>query len=136
MHNRLFNCKNPYQGEAKKVLCVCSAGLLRSPTAAVLLSSEYGYNTRACGIDEGHALIPLDPVLLHWADEIVCMDVQQKQRILESMDVHLKENAHMGLNLQDTPIHVLNVPDRYGYMDKELLDIIDTRYQEVVLHGG
>ena len=77
MNNRLYNCKNPYQGDAKKVLCVCSAGLLRSPTAAVVLNREYGYNTRACGTEVGHALIPLDETLMHWADEIVVMDRDQ-----------------------------------------------------------
>ncbi len=35
--NRWGNIDNPYQGSAKKVLCVCSAGMLRSPTAANVL---------------------------------------------------------------------------------------------------
>ena len=38
--NRLANTQNKYQGKYKKVLCVCSAGLLRSPTAALVLSQE------------------------------------------------------------------------------------------------
>ena len=73
--NRLFNCSNPYQGKAKKVLCVCSAELLRSPTAAVILQQEYGYNTRAVGVEDSFALIPIDDVLIEWADEIVCADI-------------------------------------------------------------
>jgi len=128
--NRLFNSKNPYQGEEKKVLCVCSAGLLRSPTTATVLEREFGYNTRAAGIDEGHALIPVDVVLLHWADEIVCMDEMQQQGIWRIMDSMNEKNAHLGIDLHETPIYVLNVPDIYARMDLKLQDIILTSYME------
>lgn len=122
MNNRIHNCKNPYQGEAKKVLCVCSAGLLRSPTAAIVLQKEYGYNTRAAGIDEGHALIPVDEVLLEWADEIVCMDFNQQASITRVLKHH-------------KPVHVLNIPDSYAYMDKRLQHVILKNYEEVVNEG-
>ena len=131
-HNRLFNSHNPYQGQDRKVLCVCSAGLLRSPTAARVLQKEYGYNTRAAGIDGGHALIPVDVVLLHWADEIVVMDENQKFAIHKIQDEMVNKNAHLGLNLHDTPIHNLNVPDMFGYMDERLQKIILERYEEVM----
>ena len=42
---------NPYQGTDKKLLFVCSAGLLRSATAANLFAKK-GYNTRGCGSAE------------------------------------------------------------------------------------
>lgn len=78
--NRKWNSHNEYQGKHKRVLCVCSAGLLRSPTAAWVLSNPpYNFNTRAAGIDVGHALIPVDDVLIEWADEIVCMDEYQQK---------------------------------------------------------
>jgi predicted protein tyrosine phosphatase len=78
--NRLGNCTNPYQGNTKKVLCVCSAGLLRSPTAAVVLSQEpFNYNTRAAGISTDYALVQVDDVLVTWADEIVCMDENSRK---------------------------------------------------------
>lgn len=76
--NRLDNARNEFQGEYKRVLCVCSAGLLRSPTTAVVLSSEpYNFNTRAAGLVREFALVPVDKVLLFWADEIVCMTADQ-----------------------------------------------------------
>ena len=61
--NKLHNLRNPFQGEAKKVLCVCSAGLLRSPTAAIILQRDYGFNTRSCGINPDYALIDFDEIL-------------------------------------------------------------------------
>ena len=112
--NRLGNCHNIYQGKAKKVLCVCSAGLLRSPTAANILHREYGYNTRACGVVEKFALVVLDEVLLEWADEVVFMDAEHEREAREKYPNKLKEKV----------VFVLNVPDRYEYMDEELQSII------------
>lgn len=113
-NNRLWNCKNPFQNVHKKVLCVCSAGLLRSPTAAVVLSQPpYEFNTRAAGMDADHALIPIDEVLLEWADEVVCMTKDHK-KALEKMT--------------DTPIVCLNIKDSYGYMDDNLVQLIKEAY--------
>jgi len=114
-NNRLHNCKNPYQGEAKKVLCVCSAGLLRSPTAAVVLSKgPFNYNTRAVGMCSDYALIPIDMILLEWADEIVCMDHKQKEELLA-----------MGTT---KPIICLNITDSYSYRDRTLEVLIIKEY--------
>lgn len=109
-HNRKWNSKNPYQGKYKRVLCVCSAGLLRSPTVAWVLSNEpYNFNTRAAGLDVGHALIPVDDVLLEWADEIVCMDEYQ-QEVLKGRT--------------SKPVHNLKIGDNFEYRDKGLVKII------------
>lgn len=118
--NRLGNCSNPYQGKTKKVLCVCSAGLLRSPTAAVILSQEpYNYNTRAAGISKEYALIEVDDVLLTWADEVVCMDWEQ-QKILQ------KKVANLNL---DVKVINLSVPDSFAYRDPNLINLISEAYK-------
>ena len=112
--NRIANCGNKYQRSFKKVLCVCSAGLLRSPTAAVVLSQEpYNYNTRAAGLTKEFALIPVDKVLLEWADEIVCMEPEQAEKL----------NA-----ITDKPIICLEIADQYGYRDKTLVQLIREKY--------
>jgi predicted protein tyrosine phosphatase len=112
MNNRKWNCKNPYQGSQERVLCVCSAGLLRSPTVAVLLAQR-GYNTRAVGIEREHALISIDEVLLEWADSVVVMNFSQAEEILL-----------MGFNGK---IYNFNLPDDYNYMQKELVAEIEVR---------
>lgn len=118
MRNRIHNCKNPFQGTDKKVLCVCSAGLLRSPTAARILCQEpYGFNTRAVGLDEGHALIPMDEVHYEWADEIVVMDYNQKRQIEQRYG-------------ETKPIVVLKIKDSYEYMEPFLVDLIKERYND------
>lgn len=115
LRNRMHNATNPAQGEAKRVLCVCSAGLLRSPTAAVVLNKEYGWNTRAAGISEDYALIRLDEVLLGWADAVVCMSSVQCNRV---------EDLMFEWGIKPKPIVNLGIPDKFGYMDEELQKLI------------
>lgn len=113
--NRVYNITNPYQGKTKKVLCVCSAGLLRSPTAANVLHKEFGYNTRAVGVSSEYALIPVEDVHILWADEVVVMGRGQEEYI-KSTGVDYKELIN------------LNIPDQYGFMEQELQELILKRY--------
>jgi len=115
MNNRIWNVKNPFQGSYKRVLCVCSAGLLRSPTMAYVLSQEpYNYNTRAAGLDVGFALIPVDDVLLTWADMVVCSTEEQFRRLKE---------------MTDKEIINLNLPDMFNYRDPKLIKMIKDRME-------
>ena len=116
--NRLANCTNRYQGEYKRVLCVCSAGLLRSPTAAFVLSQEpYNFNPRAAGLNPEFALVPVDRVLLEWADEIVVMSAQQAEQIRAMLE-------------DEKPIVVLRIPDNFRYRDPELIQLIRESYDK------
>lgn len=114
--NQLGNSKNPHQGKALKALCVCSAGLLRSPTIAKYLTS-LGYNTRACGTSQDYALIPITEALIKWADEIHV--VSKEEPIVTSLV--------KGLEL-DTPIISLDISDSYGTFDPELEAMIEEFY--------
>ena len=122
--NQMANITNPFQGSSKKVLCICSAGCLRSPTLANVLHKELGYNTRACGSAESFALIPLTEALIHWADEIIFVDEDCKTYL----DIETKEE----LSLAKARLITLNVPDDYAYgeevLERELL-------QQYVLFG-
>lgn len=114
--NALWNCKNPYQGEYKKILCVCSAGLLRSPSIAYYLSTQ-GYNTRAAGMFD-YALIPVDDVLLEWADQIVTVS----NELAEELKTMTKKEV---INLE--------IPDRYRFRDPELMEIIAKSWEKYTL---
>jgi len=116
--NRIGTAGNMYQRIEiyKRVLCVCSAGCLRSPTAAVVLASPpYNYNTRAAGANAEFSIIPVDEVLLAWADEIVFMEECHKQQVAHQFD--------LGMSLK-----VLDIPDRYEYRDTHLMQLIAQRY--------
>ena len=113
--NRAANLENPYQGESPRVLCVCSAGMLRSPTAAWVLSNDpWNFNTRSCGTED-YALVPLDAALVGWATGgVVVMDYRQEKRVKEV----LKEYGW------ERPVYVLNVPDHFNYRDPELVELL------------
>jgi predicted protein tyrosine phosphatase len=117
--NQLYNVSNPYQGDTKKVLCVCSAGLLRSATLQNFLIKEYGYNVRNCGTDTHHALIPISEALCTWADEIVFV---QKYNY-DDVKLELDE-----IGIEESKIKVLDIPDVYGFNDPRLIEIIKEQY--------
>lgn len=116
--NQMANAKNAYQNPDKRVLCVCSAGLLRSPTLAQYLNQEFGYNTRACGTSEEYALIPISEALVHWADQVVFVN---KENYNEVKDVPI---------LKTVDVVVLDLPDMYERNDPELLEAIKEQYNE------
>jgi predicted protein tyrosine phosphatase len=119
--NRLSNVANRFQGQAKRVLCVCSGGLLRSPTAAVVLSREpWNYNTRAAGSDQEFALIAVDEVLLTWADEIVCMEPKHTAEIKTLLNKFA---------LDAKPIITLCIPDVFARMEPVLQEMIAEAYK-------
>lgn len=114
--NRLANVGNRFQGSFKKVLCVCSAGLLRSPTTALVLSqAPFNYNTRAAGLSSDFALVIVDDILLEWADEVVCMTKDQ-ERELKARTVK--------------PVVCLDIPDNFAYRDSRLIKMIEEEYQK------
>lgn len=121
--NQLYNIHNEWQGEIKKVLTVCSAGLLRSATMQNMLIKEFGFNVRNCGTHEAYALIPISEALLKWADEIVFVNEENYlmvQREIESW------------NLKDKCI-VLNIPDQFGFNDPELVKICKEQYVAAIV---
>lgn len=120
--NRMANAKNEYQGKYKRVLTVCSAGMLRSPTLAHLLFEEYGFNTRSAGSSKDYALIRADEVLLHWADEIVFIEQENLDETRAFFDVP-EEKAF-----------VLNIPDNYEYMNDSLQQMLLDKYREIVMN--
>jgi predicted protein tyrosine phosphatase len=116
--NRMANAKNEFQTEAKRVLCVCSAGLLRSPTMANVLHASFGLNTRAAGIDEDFALIPVDDTLVYWADEIVCATQLLAYRLVKKFPKYAQDKRVVGLEL----------PDMFSWNDPELRGAIRVQY--------
>ena len=119
--------KHPSQGEYKKVLCVCSGGLLRSPTAAWVLSNPpYNFNTRCAGIDDKYALIQVDSLLIEWADEIVCMERKHHKQIEKKFEGH----EYLG----PKKVICLGLSDDYLYRDESLINVIKERYDEATSH--
>ena len=126
--NALHNVTNPYQGKDKRVLCLCSAGCLRSPSCATILQNKYGYNTRSAGVSD-YALIPVNTALLKWADEIICVEQDVFDTLMNDLDKYEESNGER-IELQN--IIVLDIPDIYARMDAELQQLIIEQYEEAI----
>jgi predicted protein tyrosine phosphatase len=129
--NQLGVLFNAYQGKHKKVLTICSAGCLRSPTAAHILSSNpWNFNTRCAGTSAEYAIIPVTEALIVWADEIVVMDEWQWKHIMDIQN-KLAEEANMMHEYQYKPIRNLEIEDNYSYRDPELVRIMTEKFTEM-----
>jgi len=119
--NQLHNIHNYSQGDTKKILTVCSAGLLRSATLQNFLIKEYGYNVRNCGTESSYALIPISEALVLWADQIIFVNEENYNTV--ELELHK-------LGIPKDKITVLDIPDMYNFNNPELLEIIKVQYDE------
>ena len=108
---------NEYQGNYKRLLFVCSAGMLRSATAAYV-GSLMGYNTRNCG-SEDYALIPLSVNLINWAQKIYFVN---EYNYLSAKDT-FAYNLDILAQLRDKSV-VWTIEDIYSYRSPKLIQII------------
>ena len=106
---------NEYQGARIRMLFVCSAGMLRSPTAAAVAASM-GHNTRSCGSSLSYALIPISVNLVHWAEKIFFVN---EENYYESMDVFEHDNETVNL-LQKKAV-VWEIKDDFDYYHPDLV---------------
>lgn len=116
-NNAEWNVRNEYQTQVRKVLCVCSAGILRSPTMAALLTKYWAFNTRACGTDKNYALVPLSTALVKWADQIVFVNPDNYN------EAKLLSNESVYEELLEKSI-VLEIEDDYKWMQPELVELL------------
>jgi len=130
--NQLGVIFNVYQGKHRKVLTVCSAGCLRSPTAAHILSSEpWNFNTRCAGTSEEYAIVPVTEALVAWADVILVMDQFQWKYIMDMQNKMFNE-TQLGMHeFEFTPIHNLEIEDEFSYRDPKLVEIMTEKFKEL-----
>ena len=117
INNALCNCNNQYHGVLPNVLFLFSAGLLRSPTIAWVMSN-HDYNTRAAGIYD-YALVEMDEVLIAWADIIVCANTDVYKNVVNKVG--------------EKPIYDLKLPDVYIFREKALVNKVKSKLKELEL---
>lgn len=100
------------QGDYKRVLFVCSGGMLRSATCAHWATVFKEWNTRSAGTMDA-ALPPVHPNVVEWAEVIYCME-----------DTHAAQVKKL-FPWAAEKIKVLNIPDRFCYRDPELIKRIE-----------
>lgn len=95
------------------LLFVCSRNQWRSPTAETVWRKCPGVNVRSAGTSpRARRTISLADV--RWADVIFAMEQKHRNRLV----------AEYTRALEHKPIHVLDIPDDYNYMDPELVDML------------
>jgi len=96
-----------------KVLFICSRNQWRSPTAEKLWQNHPGVLARSAGTSP-NARRTVSVKDLEWAEVIFVMEDKHKSRLMT-------DYRHI---IEYKPLHVLDIPDEYQFMDAELVEIL------------
>lgn len=98
------------QGQRLNVLFVCSRNQWRSPTAETVWRKHPVLSVRSAGTSP-NARRRVTEEDLRWCEMIFVMEEKHRSRL----------RAEFGRLVEHIPIHVLDIPDEYKYMDPELV---------------
>ena len=98
------------------LLFVCSKNKLRSPTAEQVFSEYQGIEAIGCGLNSDSET-NLSGDLIQWADVIFVMEKIHKSKVTQKYQRLLKNKR----------VICLNIPDRYQYMQPELVKILQAK---------
>lgn len=100
----------------KKVLFVCTANRLRSPTAEQVFSQRDDIEVASAGTSND-AITPLDAELVEWADIIFVMEKAHRNKLQKRFKRHLISAR----------IICLDIPDEYEFMDPMLIQLLERK---------
>ncbi|WP_308364098.1 MULTISPECIES: phosphotyrosine protein phosphatase [unclassified Microbulbifer] len=101
------------------LLFVCSENRLRSPTAEAVFSYYRGVNALGAGVNPAAART-VSRDLIEWADRVFVMEAFHRELLL-------KKYPDL---LDDRRLVCLNIPDRFAYMDPELVELLESGVSE------
>lgn len=116
---------HPY---GKRLLFVCSANLLRSPTAEYV-ARKRGYLADSCGTSKGRfsdgvVCTKITGELVRWASVIVCMEEE-----------HVRDVKRFRPDAE-TPVVCWHVPDEYAVYQPELVAIFEKKLTTLIEKMG
>ncbi|MCF6133447.1 low molecular weight protein tyrosine phosphatase family protein [Flavobacterium wongokense] len=97
----------------KNLLFICSRNRWRSLTAEEIYKNSSEFNVKSAGT-ENSARIKVNAKLIVWADLIFVMEKHHKEKLIQNFPEETK----------NTEIVILEIPDIYKFMDKELIEEI------------
>jgi predicted protein tyrosine phosphatase len=100
----------------KHVLFICGRNRLRSPTAEAIFSGRDDVAVASAGVSPD-ADTPVDAELLEWADVVFVMERSHREKL----------NARFRAALRSTRIVCLDIPDRFAFMDPELVHLLQAK---------
>ncbi|AOL03865.1 MULTISPECIES: low molecular weight protein tyrosine phosphatase family protein [Burkholderia] len=99
-----------------RALFLCSRNRLRSPTAEAVFAAWPGVETDSAGLAPD-ADTRVSAEQLDWADVVFVMERAHKARLA----------AQFGAHLRHKKIVCLDIPDRYAYMQPELVTLLERK---------
>jgi len=104
------------------ILFICSRNQWRSPTGELVYKKTPGVEVRSAGTSP-RARRTVSAKDITWADLIFVMEQKHKDRI----------RAAFPAPTRYAKIHVLDIPDEYGFGDPELIELIKTSTEHLLL---
>ncbi|VWC78118.1 cellular communication/signal transduction [Burkholderia lata] len=99
-----------------RALFICSRNRLRSPTAEAVFAGWPDVETDSAGLAPD-ADARLSAEQLDWADVVFVMERAHKARLA----------AQFGTRMRHKKIVCLDIPDRYSYMQPELVTLLERK---------
>ena len=103
------------------VLFVCSKNQWRSPTAEAIYRNDDRVSVRSRGTSRS-AVQTIRSGDIVWANVVLVMEDKHRRRILADFPGETKFK----------PIHVLDIPDEYQFMDDELAWLIRSAVEPII----
>ncbi len=97
----------------KNLLFICSRNRWRSLTAESIYKNNSKFKVKSAGTEKS-ARIKVNAKHIVWADLIFVMEKHHKEKLIQDFPKETK----------DVEIIVLEIPDIYKFMDKELIEEI------------
>lgn len=99
-----------------RAIFLCSRNRLRSPTAEAVFAAWPGIETDSAGLAPD-ADTRVSAEQLDWADVVFVMERAHQARLA----------AQFGAHLRHKKIVCLDIPDRYAYMQPELVTLLERK---------
>ncbi|WP_321924628.1 low molecular weight protein tyrosine phosphatase family protein [Burkholderia sp. BCC1998] len=99
-----------------RALFICSRNRLRSPTAEAVFAAGPGVETDSAGLAPD-AETRLSAEQLEWAEIVFVMERAHQAKL----------HARFGARLKQKKIVCLDIPDRYAYMQPELVALLERK---------
>jgi len=100
----------------KHILFICSQNKLRSPTAEAVFTDHPAIEVDSAGLNND-AEVPLSEEQVRWADLIIVMEKSHRIRL----------NRKFKGALAGKRVAVLDIPDKYDYMEPSLIALLKVR---------
>lgn len=107
-----------------KVLFVCTVNRMRSATAYELYKDDPRFEVDSAGTDRTANTV-LEEWHLEWADAIVVMEKQHRNKIRERFPMLFERK----------PIVCLYIEDIYDFMQPELIAVLREKFEDVYRRG-